>query len=178
MEKDPDLPFTIRKRVAEACIFSTILYGCETWRCSDFNKLEPLYMRVVKALLAVRETTCNDLCLIESGVPSLRAAIQEKQQKYMCKKIEILGEDSPLGFALKLAESANTASYKRIKSVLSTSDILNKDKQKIQGNIRLNITSIKRVTYICMNPSLKSPTIYDKDDIDEYKRKEYTRWRL
>ena len=52
----------------------------------------------------------------------------------MYKKIEILGEDSPFGFALKLAESANTASYKRIKSVPSTSDILNKDKQKIQGN--------------------------------------------
>ena len=67
---------------------------------------------------------------------------------------------------------------KRIKSVLSTSDILNKDKQKIQGNIRLNITLIKRVTYICMNPSLKSPTIYNNDDIDEYKRKEYARSRL
>ena len=80
VEKNPDLPFTIRKKVAEACIFSTILYGCETWCCSDFNKLESLYMRVVKALLAVLETTCND---------------QEKQQKYMCKKFEVLGEDSP-----------------------------------------------------------------------------------
>ena len=29
-----------------------------------------------------------------------------------------------------------------------------------------------------MNPSLKSPTIYNNDDIDEYKRKEYTRSRL
>ena len=30
VEKNPYLPFTIRKKVAEACIFSTILYGCET----------------------------------------------------------------------------------------------------------------------------------------------------
>ena len=31
LDKNPDFPFCIKKRVAEACLFSTVLYACETW---------------------------------------------------------------------------------------------------------------------------------------------------
>ena len=83
LDKNPDLPFTIKKKVDVACIFSSIMYGCETWFTSDYKKLDTLYMGIIKALLSEKKTTCNDLCLIESGIPSLKAAIQDKQYRYL-----------------------------------------------------------------------------------------------
>ena len=34
----------MNKRGAECCIFSTLLYGSETWLCSTYGKLDALYM--------------------------------------------------------------------------------------------------------------------------------------
>ena len=47
LDKNPDFPFCIKKRVAEACLFSTVLYACETWLTNDYGKLNSLYMKVV-----------------------------------------------------------------------------------------------------------------------------------
>ena len=59
LNRKPDLPFPIKKRIAESCVFSSILYGTETWFVENFGKAETLYTKIVKALLDVRNTTCN-----------------------------------------------------------------------------------------------------------------------
>ena len=67
INKNTNMPYMIKKQVAEACIHSTMLYACETWFCDTFQEMETLYMKIIKVLLSVRRTTCNDICLVESG---------------------------------------------------------------------------------------------------------------
>ena len=56
-----DAPFTVKKRVLEACFMSCILYGCEAWLNVSLKPVESMYMQAVKALLGVRITTPNNL---------------------------------------------------------------------------------------------------------------------
>ena len=144
--KNPDLPFTIKKKVAEACVLTTILYGCETWFNYDCRKLEIVYMGIIKALLSVRKTTCNDLCLIESGIPSLQAMIRNKQYKYMDKKLTTIEDGSPLKFVLDLVAAANTASHREIIAIRNYCNVITEENQKICDKIRCDIESSKRVT--------------------------------
>ena len=118
LNKNPDFPFSIKKKVEEACLFASILYGCETWLCNTFGEMETIYMKVVKSLLDVRTNTCNDLSLLESGMPSIKAVIKDKRSKYFRKKIPTLLEFDPLNIAINLAKSVNTASSKVIDEAL------------------------------------------------------------
>ena len=54
LNRNSDLPFKIKKRVAEACLISSLLYGTETLLCETYGNLERAYMRIVKSLLFVR----------------------------------------------------------------------------------------------------------------------------
>ena len=89
LQRNNDFLFIIKKRVAKVCVFITILSACETWCCSDYGKLDSIYMGIVKALLAVRKTTCNYLCLVECDMPTLKAAIRPFSQT--CYGLLILG---------------------------------------------------------------------------------------
>ena len=72
------------------------------------------FMNIIKTLLAVCQTTCNDMCLVECDMPSLKALVRQRQHKYITEKLRIWQDDSPPNFALNLVESANTVSYRII----------------------------------------------------------------
>ena len=160
LQKNNDFPFIIKKRVAKVCIFSSILNGYETWCCSTYGNLETIYMGIIKTLLAVRQTSCNDICLVECDMPTLKAAIRYRQYKYLTEKFKCLEGNSTLKFALNLVESVITASYKIIKEMLGDLNIINKDKHKLVNAIKLNTVSSKRTTCMSVNPSLSSPKLY------------------
>ena len=69
--KNCDFPFWVKQVVCEAALFSSVLYGCESWLCNGAKVIEPVYRSLIKVLLGVRSNTANDLCLIELGWPSL-----------------------------------------------------------------------------------------------------------
>ena len=73
--KNADLPFCMKKRVAEACLMSALLYGCESWLCDECGKMTNVYMSIIKSLLGVRKSTCNDTCLLEANFPSLKSYV-------------------------------------------------------------------------------------------------------
>ena len=98
------LPFVIKKRVFDACVMSTMLYGCESWLNGDLKPVAKIYHWALKQLLGVRSSTCNDVCYIESGYTSIKAIVKSKQRIYFNK---VYGErfnllDDPLGFVLRL----------------------------------------------------------------------------
>ena len=41
--RNPELPFTMKKRVVASCVLSCLLYGCKTWFCNRYGKLESTY---------------------------------------------------------------------------------------------------------------------------------------
>ena len=85
-------------------MMSAMLYGCESWMNGDLKPIEKLYRWCIKQLLGVRKTTTNDMCLVELGMPPLRALIKAKQRKFF-KKIQrerIEMNDDPLIYAMQV----------------------------------------------------------------------------
>ena len=80
--------------------------------------MDTLYMSVTKTLLGVRKTTCNDICLIESGFMSLSDAVSLRRTIYFQGKCMNLPNTSILSFASQLVESIDTASDKIIRDML------------------------------------------------------------
>ena len=75
VNKNNDIPFIVKKKVFDAALMSAILYGCESWMNGDLKPIDILYKWCIKQLLGVRKTTSNDICLIELGLPPLRALV-------------------------------------------------------------------------------------------------------
>lgn len=178
LDKKPDFPFCIKKRIAEACLLSTVLYGCETWFTSDYGKLNSLYMKVIKSLLHVRSSTCNDLCLLESDMPPLKTVIEKKRTTYLKKKIQMLNDGDPLKISLDLARSCRTHSAKLIDAALGCDlDIVELGKENLKRKVSAS-SSTKRVTYRLLNPTFESPEMYKSKSIPEHLRTAFTRFRL
>ena len=113
LNRNPDVPFSMKKQVAYACVLSSILYGCETWFTNNFGKAETMYTKIVKALLDVRNTTCNDVCLVEADMPSFQALVTKRMKKYIQKMIPNLDVDDPLAKAIELCRiQHHTEEYK------------------------------------------------------------------
>ena len=49
IQKNTDLPFSIKKNIAEACVLSSLLFGSESWLCTSYNNLDTLYMKLIKS---------------------------------------------------------------------------------------------------------------------------------
>ena len=50
---------------------SSILHSSESWLTENLSAVNPPYMKSIKALLGVRQTTANDISLLEIGLPPL-----------------------------------------------------------------------------------------------------------
>ncbi len=58
LKKKNDLPFLVKKEVFDACLMSSLLYGCESWLSADLSPVNKLYNWSLKSLLDVRGNTC------------------------------------------------------------------------------------------------------------------------
>ena len=81
LETNKNAPFKVKKTVVEACFNASFLYGCEAWLgVKPSPKMKSMYMKAIKMLLGVRQSTPNETCLIEAGYPSLDAFIRQRQR--------------------------------------------------------------------------------------------------
>ena len=72
LEANKDAPFKVKKTVVDACFNASLLYGPEGWLgMKPSPTLNTMYMKAIKMLLVVRQSTPKDTCLIEAGYPSL-----------------------------------------------------------------------------------------------------------
>ena len=146
LDRNPDVPFSMKKRVAEACVLSSLLYGAETWFTDSFGKAETMYNKVVKALLDVRNATCTDVCLIEADMASFQSLVKHRMKKYLQKKIPKIDSEYPLWKAIELCRSADTASFRFIQRVLDDeTEVIKEDKSSRVESLRAS-ESTKRTT--------------------------------
>ena len=143
---------------------SAILYGCESWMNGDLKPIEKLYKWCIKQMLGVRKTTNNDICLVELGMPPLRALVKSKQRNFFNKmwleRNEI--DNDPLMHAMNLTFSYND-SISRYLTDLST--IYINDIGDAQSNLRtkiLNSESNRLLFYKSININLTVHEIYSK----------------
>ena len=179
VEKHSDIPFVVKKRVFDVCLLSAILYGCEYWLNGDLKPVCNIYNWALKKLLGVRLTTCNDVCYIESGYPSLKSIVKSKQRKFFTKMYNersILLDD-PLGFVLKFVLSNRYTTRTYLKKIIDNYfvDDIECDRQILKNNI-ISSNSSRRITYFnVMNTSLSVHTIYlNTHNISEFHRIVFT----
>lgn len=181
INKNNDVPFHVKIKVFQAAFMSTILYGCESWLNGDIKPVNKLYMWCIKQMLGVRKTTCNDLCLMELGYPTLRSLILSKQRKFFSSMWRERKDmcDDPLSHAIKITLSNNTQTSRYVR------DLINNNVHDVENaieNIKLKIISSEsnRVKlYNTINPDFSVHPIYmSKIKVNERERISWTRFRV
>ena len=126
-----------------------------------------MYVKAIKMLLGVRQSTPNDTCLIEAGYPSLEAAIRQRQRKFISrmKKERENMYDDPLMFALDITERDNPTMQRYLSGVLcEDGDIVQNDISRRKERL-LSSQRTRAMTYCAMNPELSVHSIYTSCDV-------------
>ena len=175
-KKNETMPYLFKKKVLEAAIISSLLYGCETWLGAEFREVEKMYISAIKSVLGVRETTRTDTTLIESGMLSVQELIKKRTRKFMKKELNSDRIcDTPLIKIYKLCESKRTKGFVFLSNLLNP---LTQSDGSVIEKFRTQDTSKAR-TYKEINPEMKVHNVYKSTEyINERERLSFTRFRL
>ena len=181
VKKNPDFPFPVKHKVLSSALLAAILYGCESWFVNNVMDVNKLYISSIKTLLGVRQTTSNDVCLLELGYPHLKYWIKQKQVDFLRKAINLrqgIGED-PLSFTINLCTNARTPAGRYITDLLNHDNYFLYGVQIVKDNVR-NSTRSKLMAYRSMNPKLSVHNVYTqlRPVIPEFQRIYFTRLRV
>ena len=91
LDNNKNTPIEITLMILDNCMFSTILYGVETWgdiTCVE-DKLSKIEMKALKAILRVKLGTANELVLHELRRCRIVAKIKDRQYAFY-KKLKSL----------------------------------------------------------------------------------------
>ena len=83
-------PMAIKLKVLKSCVTSNILYNCETFGNNIPHELKKCYVSLIKSALGVRNSTPNDIILIECGLLPLEALVYGRQLVFYRKFKEML----------------------------------------------------------------------------------------
>ena len=75
-------PWFIKKRILNACIDSTILYGCETWSHFNSKEIETVHRKAIKCILGIKDSTNNEVAYLDSGISNLLPIIRSRQWNF------------------------------------------------------------------------------------------------
>ena len=121
-------------------------------------------MSAIKALLCVRTSTPNVLCLAELGLPPLHALVKRRQSHFFKKLTSerIHLTDDPFMFAIELTRSGNQKMMRYVDNMLcSPTDSFVSSAVGEMRNEIMTSTKTKSVTYCGMNPMLAIHDVYD-----------------
>ena len=184
VQKNNDVPFFVKIKVFKACVMSSLLYGCESWLSGDLRPISRAYMMCIKALLSVRNSTTNDLCLAELGLPEVKAIVLEQQKKYF-KKMQRSRHnipDDPFAHALALSLGSRTHTSRYLSNLIDgeITDVRT-SLETIRTRILNNPRNSNRLSwYIRVNPTLSvHPTYTQKfHAVNDLHRVAWSRLRL
>ena len=155
LKKNYNMPFMLKRKVAEACVLSALLYGTETWLTDNFKQLEILYGRIIRALLGVKSSTPIDLCLIEAGMSPLKNIIMDRRRTFMSDKIPNLTLEDPLGYCLNLTRDIRDYQMRAFRSYLGYLPIDTRERISTIGDDKTRYHTYRR-----LNPSLVQHPVY------------------
>ena len=178
-------PLAIKLKVLNACLVSTILYGCECWGSYIPKEIESLYRMAIKTALSVRSNTNNEIIYIEAGLYPLECLIRKRQLKFWLE-LESNTNNQVITYVLRKAEERNlkfASHYKNLKQRYQTPTncviTLQEDfkrKWKLTIETKFSNDPISRLgTYLEVNPRLEN---YQENlEITELERIILTRFR-
>ncbi len=181
VRKNNDIPFIVKRRVFDAALLSSLLYGSESWVGADLKPITKLYIWAMKELLNVRRTTPNIVWCAELGYPTLVDWIQHKQHKFYhemwSERMNMF--DDPLIFAIRSSFAMNTPAGKLIAQMVHTAvphkcTLL----RNVHDAISHSVAS-RCLVYKMMNPDLAVHDIYTtRHTINDIHRVSFTRFRV
>ena len=180
-QKNNDVPFNVKKKVFNAAVMSSILYGCESWLNGNIKPMEKLYNMCIKHLLGVRKNTTTNLCLVELGLPPLKALIKQKQKIFFSSMQDDRRNmlDDPFWYAFHLTTSTNTTTSRYIKEIIThQEDYINQAMNQLYDEINRSQSS-RYAYYREINPYYHVHNIYTTHtNVNELKRISWTRLRV
>ena len=93
----------VKKKALEACTITSLLYNAEIWADARFEYLEVTYRRMLKSILCVGMTVCNEFVYIELGMISMKTRVMIMQWKFW-KNFTEMNDDNPLAYVIKEAK--------------------------------------------------------------------------
>ena len=138
-------------------------------------------MSTLKQLLGVRQSTCNDICLVEAGVGHAKSYIQNRQRNYLHKLMNREDfNESYLGHIINLAIEVKCSSGKVLANLKNHGpqyDYKGISLEEAKNSIRSSSTT-RRSSYLALNPDLSLNIVYDSAHmIPEFSRIALTRMR-
>ena len=119
------------------CVFSSILYGAETW--GDISHVEymliDIEMKGLKAILKVKKGTTNDLVLHELRRCSILAKIKDLQYRFFKKVLQLQLSDAIISSVIEMCKNSPCIAYhKNLVSNNSERDILDREKKIMESS--------------------------------------------
>ncbi len=181
INKNNDVPSFVKKRVFDAALLSSLIYGCESWVGADLRPMNKLYNWCLKKLLGVRKSTCNDVCYVESGYPSFQELVKNKQHNFFRTMWQERSgrRDDTLAFVMNLVQQSET------RTGIIVRDFIREDVKPLTelmlstaDELRRSDTS-RRVTYRSINPEMSVHYVYrERHTINETHRRSFTQFRV
>ena len=167
MHKNYNAPIKVKLKVLNACLYSSVLYNCETWGNVNTNDLEKQYCATLKYILGVRYQCCNEFPYIELGLPTLKSIIQSRQHTFYCNIIQ--NQDWPLLRYIvnqgRISKCNFIAYYDKLVNLTEDSESIKSDSlKKLQEDIKRKAQNgrSRYVKYMEINPTLTKPNnVYD-----------------
>ena len=175
VKKNCDFPFSVKRTVLEAALISSLLFGCESWLCANLGQINVNYMTAVKALLGVRKTTPNDLCLVESGLLTpCTTRVKTAQKKFFTAMFQRQDPEDPFAKVWAIVQD-QSPSARYINAVMH--EDISRHQEKLHQRVQ-EATGSRYTTYReSINPSLSLHPLYNTC-IPEHERIATTRLRL
>ena len=141
---------------------NSLLYNCETFGDYHSVDLERIYHNLIKATLQVRNSTPNEIVLIETGLLPIKAIIYRRQLKFFRRFINGLDQESSRFDTMKKLNE-NPPSYLKHYYDLdrkygSEADISNEFLRNLQTLVKTHAQTegkTKFKTYLQINPRLE-----------------------
>ena len=183
-------PLSVKLRIVDACINSSLLYGCESWGSCPLQSVEILQRKAIKMVLDIAKSTPNEIVYIESGFHSLKPRIYKRQLNYIHKVRQDIS-DNPESCVSKLLQQAfdqNTQflrHYIKLESMFTSphdcyGHFVDEQKQQMELKIRQKFDADPDSilgTYHRVNPDLLVPDYNKEIGCFELDRKIVTRYR-
>ena len=159
-------PVDVKLKVLDACIMSSVLYNSETWANVNVDRLEIIHRRMLRSILGIGTTSCNEVLYIELGVSSIRTRIMIKQFEFWKKVLEMTDEN-PLKYAISIAKRyklKEIAHYEKLHEKFSSKEEITTkflDEMKSVIHHKAMKGRSKYLTYLQINPELETPGCYE-----------------
>ena len=182
LEINETAPIKIKMQVLYNCMFSAILYSCETWGEINHNLLEEICLierKALKSIMGVKSGTSNDIVYAELGLPEFPATIKDRQYKLFAKVLNLQLQDA----SLKGIIERYTSNISQLYPHNTISYYTNLQDDNVKKDVYERVDRINRssntmcMRYVALTGMKEAAILYKSTHYDT-DRGIITRWRL